>query len=160
MFARTARSRKLKNSEKERRNKARCKCGPRWRVEKERKRTFEERERERIKTRREQEKNSRTWRERRPKLFRHSRNFQRIRRRARSSVSSPITPSRSSPSPFRAVFRSKLREHEEGGRGMRWIPSYFSLPPQFIDTSREGVERNPEKADEGSLLVLLERNGS
>lgn len=46
MLARTARSRKLKNSEKERRNKARCKCGPRWRVEKERKRTFEERERE------------------------------------------------------------------------------------------------------------------
>lgn len=43
---------------------------------------------------------------------------------------------------------------------MRWIPSYFSLPPQFIDTSREGVERNPEKADEDSLLVLLERNAS
>lgn len=40
---------------------------------------------------------------------------------------------------------------------MRWIPSYFSLPPQFIDTSREGVERNPEKADEGSSRPSREK---
>lgn len=145
MFARTARTRKLKipwrNEEiKCNASGARFKRNESWKREE--KNVWREGEKGRRELKREgrKEKNSRTWRESgtTAEAFRHSRNFQRICRRARSSVSSPVTSLLLPPSPFRAVFRLKLRKHEEGRRdGFRCAdtPRLFP-PPQFIDTSR------------------------
>lgn len=176
MFARTAGTGKLKIPWRNEEIKCNASCARfkrNERVEKERGKNVR---RERIKTPRERkEKNSRTWRESgtTAEAFRHSRNFQRICRRARSSVSSPVTSlslSSYSPSPF-SISRGisfkvkKARGREEGGcDGFRCAdtssPRRTFLPSSSHNSSilREGeVRKNTEKLFEGRSSSLKSR---